>query len=219
MSNVFEATYNNIEPLRPERSYRVFQFWDTALSFSPSSLLTISNTSSLLIRCMILAYQGLASKRNPREETAVKSLWRKLTIAACVLPVISERVMQGRDVKRTVDRETSLAPELVGTKVAPIRNTNQFSRNNASLLSALHDEADLNNVVPRVLDILEQDPLTSAGTFRGDLLRALIELPAEFWHRDPAAFERYKSVVRAGAVARLSLPSEERMEFWTNDRG
>lgn len=87
----------------------------------------------------------------------------------------------------------------------------------ADLLIALRDRTELHDVIPMVLDVLERDPLASAGSFRGDLLRALIGLPAEVWHRDPASFQRYKSAVRAGAVARLSLPRAERMAFWTNE--
>lgn len=89
----------------------------------------------------------------------------------------------------------------------------------ADLLIALRDGTELHDVVPMVLEVLERDPLASAGNFRGDLLRALIELPPEVWHRDPASFLRYKSAVRAGAVARLSLPRAERMAFWTNAEG
>lgn len=93
----------------------------------------------------------------------------------------------------------------------------QFTGIDADLLIALHSRTRLHDVVPMVLDVLEQDPLASAGSFRGDLLRALIELPPEVWHRDPVSFQRYKSAVRAGAVARLSLPRSERMAFWTNE--
>lgn len=92
----------------------------------------------------------------------------------------------------------------------------QYTGSDAELLIALRDRTGLNNVVPKVLDVLERDPLASAGCFRGDLLRALIELPAEVWQRDPVSFQRYKAAVRAGAVARLSLPRSERMAFWTN---
>lgn len=88
--------------------------------------------------------------------------------------------------------------------------------NDAELYAALQHRADLSEVVPLVLDVLERNPLASAGCFRGDLLRALIDLPAEFWRRDPVLFQRYQAAVRAGAIARRSLPSAERMDFWTN---
>jgi hypothetical protein len=97
-----------------------------------------------------------------------------------------------------------------------IRQMNQCIENDADLLDALHRGTDLHEVVPMVLDVIERDPLASAGSFRGDLLRALIDLPAEFWRRDHISFQRYQAAVRAGAIARQSLPSAERMEFWTN---
>jgi contact-dependent growth inhibition (CDI) system CdiI-like immunity protein len=88
----------------------------------------------------------------------------------------------------------------------------------ADLLGALQRRADLNKVVPLVLDALECDPLASAGCFRGDLLRALIDLPPEFWRQDTGSFRRYQEAVRAGAIARRNLPSAERMAFWTEPR-
>lgn len=87
----------------------------------------------------------------------------------------------------------------------------------AKLLTALRRHTELPSAVPTVLGILEREPLASAGVFRGDLLRALIDLPAEFWHHEPALFRRYQNVVRAGAIARMSLPRDDRMAFWTRD--
>lgn len=84
-------------------------------------------------------------------------------------------------------------------------------------LQHLRQRVDLGEVVPLVLDVLERDPLASAGSFRGDLLRALIDLPATFWQCDRDLFKRYQTAVRAGAIARRSLPSAERMEFWTRN--
>jgi len=108
-----------------------------------------------------------------------------------------------------------MATELEESKTVAVGEMKQCAGSDADLLIALHHRAQLDDVVPAVLDVLERDPLTSAGSFRGDLLRALIDLPPEVWHRDPASFQRYKSAVRAGAVARLSLPRSERMAFWT----
>ena len=87
----------------------------------------------------------------------------------------------------------------------------------ADRLHALHSGADPRVVVPILLDILQRDPLASAGYFRGDILRALIELPSDFWRHEPSLFKLYQSVVRAGAIARRALPSSERMAFWTNE--
>lgn len=83
------------------------------------------------------------------------------------------------------------------------------------LYAALRSGADLDTIVPAALGVLERDPLASAGYFRGDLLRALIDLPPGFWRRNRDLFRRYQAAVRAGAIARRSLPSEERMEFWS----
>jgi hypothetical protein len=100
-----------------------------------------------------------------------------------------------------------------------VRAMKQCIGSETDLLNALRRQSDLNDVVPAVLDVLERDPLTSAGYFRGDLLRALIDLPAEFWRRDHGSFRRYQAALRAGAIARRSLPSSERMAFWTDAGG
>ncbi|MEO7043021.1 MAG: contact-dependent growth inhibition system immunity protein [Gemmatimonadaceae bacterium] len=91
--------------------------------------------------------------------------------------------------------------------------------NDAELYFALRNSRDLRDAVPRVLDLLEQDPLACAGFFRGDLLRALMDVPTEFWGANSALFRRYQSAVRAGALARRDLPSAERMEFWAATEG
>jgi contact-dependent growth inhibition (CDI) system CdiI-like immunity protein len=87
------------------------------------------------------------------------------------------------------------------------------------LFRALQRRTDLDQVVPAALDVLERDPLVSASRFRGDLLRALIDLPAGFWHRDCASFARYQTVLRAAARARRELPAAERMAFWSDVTG
>jgi hypothetical protein len=109
-----------------------------------------------------------------------------------------------------------MEPGLTDLKVARINEMKQCIESDAELFRAVQRRTDLSDVVPTVLDVLERDPLTSAGYFRGDLLRALIDLPAEFWRRDCVSFKRYQAVVRAGAIARRSLPSAERMAFWTD---
>jgi hypothetical protein len=92
----------------------------------------------------------------------------------------------------------------------------QRAEHGTDLLTALQRRTKLSETVPAVLDVLEHDPLASAGYFRGDLLRALIDLPPEFWRHNHISFQRYQAVVRAGAIARRSLPSAERMAFWTD---
>lgn len=83
------------------------------------------------------------------------------------------------------------------------------------LLVALVQVSRLPVVVPAVLEIVERDPLTSAGCFRGDLLRGLMEVPGGFWGRYPALHDRYLGALRAGAAARRRLPYDARMEFWS----
>jgi len=103
-----------------------------------------------------------------------------------------------------------------------IRKMKLCIENDAELYFALRnfsDIRDLRDAVPRVLDVLEQDPLASAGFFRGDLLRALMDVPTEFWGANSAFFRRYQAVVRAGALARRALPTAERMEFWAAKEG
>lgn len=82
------------------------------------------------------------------------------------------------------------------------------------LLVALVQRQRLAAVVPLVLDILQDDPLASAGRFRGDLLRGLMEVPSRFWARHAQLYERYRAALRAGAVARRQLPLEDRLQFW-----
>lgn len=82
------------------------------------------------------------------------------------------------------------------------------------LLIALVNGWRLASVVPEVMAVVEHDPLASAGTFRGDLLRGLMEVPGSFWSRQPRLFSRYRAAVRAGAMARRALPPDLRAEFW-----
>ena len=110
---------------------------------------------------------------------------------------------------------TSDSPESSGN-AGSNREMKHCVESEAELFAALRCHDELGDVVPTVLDMLERDPLASAGYFRGDLLRALIDLPAEFWGQDQRSFQRYQAVLRAGAIARRSLPSAERMAFWTD---
>ena len=66
----------------------------------------------------------------------------------------------------------------------------------------------------RALELLEVDPLLSAGAFRGDLLRLLMDMPASAWTGEPSLFLRYKAVVRRAAEARRAAARPARQEFW-----
>ena len=65
------------------------------------------------------------------------------------------------------------------------------------------------------LAALAGDPLAQVYAFRGDLLRALMEVPNAFWGRHPELYEQYREMVRAGALARRNLPNESKEEFWS----
>ena len=65
------------------------------------------------------------------------------------------------------------------------------------------------------LATLEGDPLTRVYAFRGDLLRALMEVPNAFWGRHPDLYDQYRETVRAGALARRNSPPETKAEFWS----
>jgi hypothetical protein len=89
------------------------------------------------------------------------------------------------------------------------------ARSGRHLLVALLTGEHLMAVVPATLVIVERDPLASGGSFRGDLIRGLMEISGLFWGRQPRLYERYVAALRAAAVARRPLPRDERMEFWT----
>lgn len=83
------------------------------------------------------------------------------------------------------------------------------------LLDALLRREALAAAVPITLGLLQDDPLASGGQFRGDLLRALMEVKGDFWSRNERLYERYLEALRAAAAARRHLPPAERMEFWS----
>lgn len=83
------------------------------------------------------------------------------------------------------------------------------------LLVALVNGARLGTVVAHALALVERDPLASAGCFRGDLLRGLMEVPGSFWRHAPDLYDRYRRALRAGAALRRRMPPRERMEFWS----
>ena len=84
-----------------------------------------------------------------------------------------------------------------------------------ALLAALVKGKCLETAVPEAIEFVGYDPLTMAGSFPGDLLRSLMEVPDEFWSRHPMLYQQYRAAVRAGAQARLQLPAESRLAFWS----
>ena len=83
------------------------------------------------------------------------------------------------------------------------------------LLVTLVQGIALESAVPAALELVEQDPLVSAGQFPGDVLRALMEVPGRFWGHCPQLFDRYREALRAGAARRRTLPPDRRFEFWS----
>ena len=88
-------------------------------------------------------------------------------------------------------------------------------RNWRELLTALVKGTCTDSDVRAALAVVSGDPLARVYAFRGDLLRALMEVPNAFWGRHPALYEEYRQVVRAGALARRDLPKETKEEFWS----
>jgi len=83
------------------------------------------------------------------------------------------------------------------------------------LLTALISRQHLESVVPRALEVVADEPLIMVHNFYGDLLRGLMDVPDEFWRRHPNLYEQYRSAVRSAAQARLKLPAETRLAFWS----
>jgi len=67
----------------------------------------------------------------------------------------------------------------------------------------------------RAIALLEREPLASAGVFPGDLLRRLIDLPSGAWGEHSDLYPRYREIVREAALARRSLPEDQRGAFWS----
>ena len=83
------------------------------------------------------------------------------------------------------------------------------------LLAALVNGSCSESDIRYALDALAPDPLVRVYAFRGDLLRALMEVPNAVWGRYPVLYEEYREAVRAGAIARRDLPAERKEEFWS----
>ena len=83
------------------------------------------------------------------------------------------------------------------------------------LLAALVDGTCSESEIRYALATLAADPLVRVYAFRGDLLRALMEVPNAVWGRHAALYEEYRQAVRAGALARRDLPAERKEEFWS----
>ena len=121
-------------------------------------------------------------------------------------PTLVELMTEERDVPR-------LGPE-VSKQLRPILNRRPSELSLKELSHTIARGLCLVPLVRRVLDLVEAEPLASAGWFAGDLLRSLIDVPQWFWRRQPLMHDRYRAVLRAAATARRDLPPDQRMEFW-----
>lgn len=83
------------------------------------------------------------------------------------------------------------------------------------LLAALVNGTCSESDIRYALATLASDPLVRVYAFRGDLLRALMEVPNAVWGRHPSLYDEYREAVRAGALARRELPAERKGEFWS----
>lgn len=83
------------------------------------------------------------------------------------------------------------------------------------LLIALVKGTCSDSDVRSALSVIAGNPLARVYVFRGDLLRALMEVPNAFWGRHPTLYEQYRELVRAGALARRDLPMESKEDFWS----
>lgn len=88
-------------------------------------------------------------------------------------------------------------------------------RESLGLLTSLVNASRLPVAVPLALDIIERDPLATAGCFPGDLLRGLMDVPGTFWSTHPADYDRYRRALRSGAALRRRLTPVESMQFWS----
>ncbi len=83
------------------------------------------------------------------------------------------------------------------------------------LLAALVKGTCTESDIEHALAALAPDPLVRVYAFRGDLLRAMMEVPNAVWGRHPTLYKEYREAVRAGALARKDLPAERKEEFWS----
>jgi hypothetical protein len=140
--------------------------------------------------------------------SAIRGLWRRLPWLA------SPRRVAAEAAPRADEFRLPEPPCPDGRPAAALWDRPLAALTAADLLAALERSWCLHCVVPRTLDLLAADPLASAGHFRGDLLRGLLEVPTTFWSRHPRLYARYRDALRAGALARRALPLEERLDFW-----
>ena len=65
----------------------------------------------------------------------------------------------------------------------------------ADLRLLIAQRASLEDAVPRAIRILFEHPLIEAQAYPGDLLKVLLELPADFWAKDQGSWSLAHSVL------------------------
>lgn len=88
------------------------------------------------------------------------------------------------------------------------------SRHRCRLFNSLSTDRLDRGTLMTAIELLEREPLASAGEFPGDLLRRLIDLPSRVWAAEADLYPRYREVVRTAAAARRELPAAVRGSFW-----
>jgi hypothetical protein len=66
----------------------------------------------------------------------------------------------------------------------------------------------LAHLVPLALDILERDPLAAGDYYPGDLLKSVLDVPAEFWRREWEWRDRLCAIVPRVAPVPPQLAAE-----------
>lgn len=137
-------------------------------------------------------------------------------VIAQLLVVDDARCTESDDVaiQRLLERcpLLAVAPSLRPQLLTPGRSPSALL---AGLLSALPSQQSLAGIVPRVLPILERDPLACGGHFPGDLLRALMEIGGTYWVKHEHDYARYRAVLRRAALERRGNSRVEHSAFWT----
>jgi len=69
-------------------------------------------------------------------------------------------------------------------------------RTPADLRLLLAQRSDLQNAVPHAIEILDENPLIEAQSYPGDLLKAMLALPVDYWAEDQSSWLMTHSVLK-----------------------
>ena len=82
-------------------------------------------------------------------------------------------------------------PERVEAAMA----TNKADWTPADLRLLIAQRMRLEDAVPRAIDVLYEHPLIEAQFYPGDLIKVVLELPADYWAQDQASWSLAHSVL------------------------